>query len=162
MISTEYVVSERPFVVRRQVRWGECDPAGVVYTATFSDYVISIAELFYGSLFGGTPQAVKHRHGFGTPTRALDFDFRRSLWPDDAFDVTVEVAQIRTRTFTLLMTARKAENDIAFIARLTPICTQRGARESIEMPSVLREALEQYRARCQDVAALSLAGDITP
>lgn len=161
MISTEYVVSERPFVVRRQVRWGECDPAGVVYTATFSDYVISIAELFYGSLFGGTPQAVKSRHGFGTPTRALTFDFHRSLWPDDAFDVTVEVAEVRTRTFTLLMTARKADNDIAFIARLTPICIQRGARESIEMPSVLRAALEQYRARNEHAAAPSLAGDIT-
>lgn len=161
MISTEYVVSEQPFVVRRQVRWGECDPAGVVYTATFSDYVISIAELFYGSLFGGTPQAVKNRHGFGTPTRALTFDFRRSLWPDDAFDVTVEVAEVRTRTFTLLMTARKAHNDIAFIARLTPICIQRGARESIEMPSILRAALEQYRTRSEHADAPSLAGDIT-
>ncbi|VVE26056.1 thioesterase [Pandoraea cepalis] len=161
MISTEYVVSEQPFVVRRQVRWGECDPAGVVYTATFSDYVISIADLFYGSLFGGTPQAVKNRHGFGTPTRALTFDFHRSLWPDDAFDVTVEVAEVRNRTFTLLMTARKADNDIAFIARLTPICIQRGARESIEMPSVLRAALEQYRARNEHAAAPSLAGDIT-
>lgn len=161
MISTEYVVSEQPFVVRRQVRWGECDPAGVVYTATFSDYVISVAELFYGSLFGGTPQAVKNRHGFGTPTRALTFDFHRSLWPDDAFDVTVEVAEVRTRTFTLLMTARKADNDIAFLARLTPICIQRGARESIEMPSVLRAALEQYRARNEHAAAPSLAGDIT-
>ncbi len=161
MISTEYVVSEQPFVVRRQVRWGECDPAGVVYTATFSDYVISIAELFYGSLFGGTPQTVKNRHGFGTPTRALTFDFRRSLWPDDAFDVTVEVAEVRTRTFTLLMTARKAHNDIAFIARLTPICIQRGARESIDMPSILRAALEQYRTRSEHAAAPSLAGDIT-
>lgn len=161
MISTEYVVTEQPFVVRRQVRWGECDPAGVVYTATFSDYVVSIAELFYGSLLGGTPQAVKNRHGFGTPTRALTFDFRRSLWPDDVFDVTVEVAEVRTRTFTLLMTARKADNDIAFLARLTPICIQRGARESIEMPSVLRAALEQYRARNEHAAAPSLAGDIT-
>ncbi|AJF00376.1 acyl-CoA thioesterase [Pandoraea apista] len=161
MISTEYVVSERPFVVRRQVRWGECDPAGVVYTATFSDYVISIAELFYGSLFGGTPQAVKNRHGFGTPTRALAFDFRRSLWPDDAFDVTVEVAEIRTRTFALAMTARKADNDVAFIARLTPICIQRGTRESIDMPPVLRAALEQYRERCEHAVAPSLAGDIT-
>lgn len=161
MISTEYVVSEQPFVVRRQVRWGECDPAGVVYTATFSDYVISIAELFYGSLFGGKPQAVKHRHAFGTPTRALEFDFRRSLWPDDTFDVTVEVADVRTRTFTLLMTARKADGDIAFVARLTPICIQRGVRESIEMPDVLRSALERYRAAFAQAPVPTLAGETT-
>jgi acyl-CoA thioesterase FadM len=162
MISTEYVLSEQPFVVRRQVRWGECDPAGVVYTASFSDYVVCVAELFYGSLFGGTPQAVKHQHGFGTPTRALDFDFRRSLWPDDVFDVSVDVAEIRTRTFTLRMTARKADGEIAFIARLTPICIQRGVRESIEMPAVLRAALVQYRTRCDAAAApTSFAGELT-
>ncbi|WP_087724819.1 acyl-CoA thioesterase [Pandoraea sp. PE-S2T-3] len=170
MISTEYVLSEQPFVVRRRVRWGECDPAGVVYTATFSDYVISVAELFYGSLFGGTPQAVKDRHGFGTPTRALEFDFRRSLWPDDTFDISVEVDGIRTRTFTLLMTARKADGEIAFVARLTPVCIQRGKRESIEMPAVLREALDQYQTRCRTdcrtdceaAGATTFAGEPTP
>ncbi|VVD78881.1 thioesterase [Pandoraea aquatica] len=167
MISTEHVVSEHPFVVRRRVKWGDCDPAGVVYTVTFSEYVISIAELFYGSLFDGTPQAVKNHHGFGTPTRALDFDFRRSLWPDDVFDVTVDVTDIRTRTFTLTMTACKEDGDIAFVARLTPICIQRGVRESIEMPDVLRAALDQYRTRCATLstpaaAASAFAGEPTP
>lgn len=150
MISTEYVTGTQPFVVRRRVRWGECDPAGVVYTASFSDYVISFAELFYGFLFDGTPQAVKHHHGFGTPTRALDFDFRRSLKPDETFDATVEVESIRTRTFTLVITARMADGEIAFIARLTPVCVHRGARESTELPAVLRDALEQYLARCAE------------
>ena len=49
MTSTEYIVSELPLVVRRRVKWGECDPAGVVYTVSFSEYVISAAELFYGA-----------------------------------------------------------------------------------------------------------------
>ncbi|MCE4541756.1 MULTISPECIES: thioesterase family protein [unclassified Caballeronia] len=150
MICTEYVAGTQPFVVRRRVRWGECDPAGVVYTASFSDYVISFAELFYGFLFDGAPQAVKNHHGFGTPTRALEFDFRRSLKPDETFDATVEVDAIRTRTFTLVITARMADGEIAFIARLTPVCIRRDARESIEMPAVLRDALEGYRARCAE------------
>ncbi|SAK90976.1 acyl-CoA thioesterase [Caballeronia ptereochthonis] len=150
MISTEYVAGTHPFVVRRRVRWGECDPAGVVYTASFSDYVISFAELFYGFLFDGAPQAVKNHHGFGTPTRALEFDFRRSLRPDETFDATVEVEVIRTRTFTLVITARMADGETAFIARLTPVCIRRHERESIEVPAVLRHALEQYRSRCAE------------
>ncbi|GJH22696.1 acyl-CoA thioesterase [Caballeronia novacaledonica] len=150
MTGTEYVALTRPFVVRRRVRWGECDPAGVVYTASFSDYVISFAELFYGFLLDGAPQAVKNHHGFGTPTRALEFDFRRSLRPDETFDATVEVESIRTRTFTLVITARMTDGEIAFIARLTPVCIRRDARESIEMPVVLRDALEQYQARCAE------------
>jgi acyl-CoA thioester hydrolase len=46
MISTEHVLRTLPFTVRRRVKWGECDPAKVVYTVTFSEYVISVAELF--------------------------------------------------------------------------------------------------------------------
>ncbi|MFT4067771.1 acyl-CoA thioesterase [Paraburkholderia sp.] len=150
MISTEHVAGTLPFVVRRRVRWGECDPAGVVYTASFSDYVISFAELFYGFLFDGAPQAVKNHHGFGTPTRALEFDFRRSLKPDEIFDATVQVDAIRTRTFTLVITARMDDGEVAFIARLTPVCIRRDARESIEMPDVLRDVLERYQSRCAE------------
>ncbi len=39
MICTEAVLADTPFVVRRRVKWGECDPAGVVYTPSFSEYV---------------------------------------------------------------------------------------------------------------------------
>ncbi|PTN43322.1 hypothetical protein DAI43_33635 [Achromobacter xylosoxidans] len=101
MTSTEYVLSETPFIVRRRVKWGDCDPAGVVYTVTFGEYVLSAAELFYGHLFNGTPQRIKDEHGFGTPTRALSFDFQASLWPDEEFDMCVRVEEIRTRTYTL-------------------------------------------------------------
>lgn len=52
MISTEHIISTIPCAIRRRVKSGECDPAGVVYTAAFSEYVISAAELFYGALFG--------------------------------------------------------------------------------------------------------------
>ena len=35
--SYESVVSRTPLVVRRRVRWADCDPAGVVYTGTSSN-----------------------------------------------------------------------------------------------------------------------------
>ena len=53
MRATEYVLSERPFVVRRTVRWGDCDPAGVVYTGRFTDYLLGAVGLFTDHLAGG-------------------------------------------------------------------------------------------------------------
>ncbi|WP_432260887.1 acyl-CoA thioesterase [Cupriavidus sp. TMH.W2] len=150
MTCTESVLSETPFAVRRRVKWGECDPAGVVYTPNFSEYVISAAELFYGHLFDGRPQQIKDEFGFGTPTRALELDFRRSLWPDDSFDIAVTVEAINTRTYTLVMTARMSEGgETAFVARLTPICVRRGTRDAITLPASLRNALEQYQRECE-------------
>jgi acyl-CoA thioesterase FadM len=150
MICIEAVVADAPFTVRRRVRWGECDPAGVVYTPCFSEYVISAAELFYECLFNGMPQHTRDELGFGTPTRALAFDFRRSLWPDESIDIDVSVEAIGTRTYTLAMTARMSEGgDTAFVARLTPICVRRGTRDAINVPAAMRNALEQYQRACE-------------
>jgi acyl-CoA thioesterase FadM len=148
MTATEYTVSAIPLVVRRRVKWGECDPAGVVYTVAFSEYVMSAAELFYGSLFETTPQRAKKEQGFGTPSRALDFDFRLSLRPDDEFEMTIGVVDIRSRTYVLEITGRTATGDVAFVARLTPVCVARDERRSIESPPNFRKALEHYRNAC--------------
>ena len=131
----EYVICERPLTVRRRVKWGECDPAGVVYTATFADYVIGAAELFYGALLGDTPQHAKNSLGFGTPSRALSFDFIRSLRPDEVFDMTVRVADINQRTYVLDIAATNAQAEAVFNARLTPVCVARPERRSIEIPA---------------------------
>ena len=120
-----------PLVVRRRVKWGECDPAGFVYTVTFGEYVFSAAELFYGALFGTTPQRYKHQEGFGTPTRALSFDFRRSLQPDEEFEMIVVVADIRSRTFVLDITGRTLQDEIVFVAHMTPVCV-RARRAAID------------------------------
>jgi acyl-CoA thioesterase FadM len=157
VISTEYVSSTLPFTVRRRAKWGDCDPAGVVYTVTFSEYVISAAELFYETLFSTNSQRVKGEQGFGTPTRALSFDFRASLRPEDEFDMTVTVDDVRSSTYVLDITGRRPGGEIVFIAKLTPVCVQRPERRSIEIPQPLREALLLYAKRC---AALGAQGAV--
>jgi acyl-CoA thioesterase FadM len=149
MTSTEYVIADIPLTIRRRVKWGECDPAGVAYTVSFSEYVISAAELFYGALFNTTPQRAKREQGFGTPSRALTFDFRRSLRPDDEFDMTVSVADIKTSTYVLDITARTPSGDLVFIATLTPVCVARDERRSIDIPDAFRSVLASYRQACE-------------
>jgi acyl-CoA thioester hydrolase len=151
VIATELVLSQLPLVIRRRVKWGECDPAGVVYTVTFSEYVISAAELFYGVLFDTTPQRAKQEQGFGTPSRALSFDFQRSLRPDDEFDMTVTVAEIRERTYVLEITGRTSQGEVIFVAKLTPVCVAREERRSIEIPDAFRQALQRYRDGCENL-----------
>lgn len=142
----EFVVSSLPFVVRRRVKWGDCDAAGMVYTVMFSEYVISTAELFYGSLLGGPAYTKMTALGCTTPTRALSFDFQRALALDDDFDIEVRVADVRTRTFVLEMTGRRGE-EVLFVATLTPICMPPHERRAIEIPPAFRTKLEEYRDR---------------
>ena len=147
MISTEHVLTTTPFVVRRRVKWGECDPAGVTYTVWFSEYVISAAELFYGFLFDGSSQPTKDQYNFQTPTRALTFDFRSRLRPDDQFDMTVHVMAIRSRSYDLQIYGRTLTADDVFIAKLSPICALRGLGRAIPIPPPFRLRLEEYQRR---------------
>ena len=147
---TEQVVALTPLRIRRRVKWGECDPAGVVYTVRFSDYVISAFELFMRHLLDGAFQGAKDEHGFGTPAKALSLEFLASLRPDDEFEMTVLVADIRNRTFDLDIDGRDLDGKVLFRGRLTPITIKRGDRSrAIELPAMLRERLESYRNSCK-------------
>jgi len=150
MTSTEHVISVTPFTVRRRVKFGECDPAGVVYTPVFGEYVISCADLFYEYLLDGRPESIKDEHGFETPSRALTFDFLSSLRPDVQFDMRVFIRDIRTRTYTLAITGSTLAGDRVFIAHLTPICVGRNERRAIEIPPLFLAKLEAYRSMVRD------------
>ncbi len=149
--ATEQVIEKIPLRVRRRVKWGECDPAGVVYTGRFPDYVISAFELFMRQLLGGAFQNAEDTHGFGTPCKALSIEFVSSLRPDQEFEMTVLVREMRNRTFDLDVNARHMDGKEAFRARITPITIKRGDRSAgIALPPILRESLERYRHACEE------------
>ncbi|AWV05651.1 thioesterase (plasmid) [Burkholderia sp. JP2-270] len=138
---SEWVVCEEPFIVRRCVKWGECDPAGVVYTVNFSEYVISLANRFYAYLLGAPLESAKDEHGFGTPVKALSFLFHKSLRPDERFDMKISVSCIRERSFDLKIEATDENGEGVFSATPSPICVARAERRSIPIPRVFRERL---------------------
>ena len=151
--STEQVIETTPLTVQRRARWGECDPAGVVYTVNYCEYVASAFELFMAELLGGPLQTMKQRHGLATPARALTLEFTGPLRPDEEFIMTVVVADVRTRTFDLMIQGcSKGGHDI-FRAKLTPIAVDPETRAAVPIPGVLRERLDRYKGACASLAS---------
>jgi acyl-CoA thioesterase FadM len=149
---SEWLISGQPFVVRRRVKWAECDPAGVVYTVNFSEYVISAANRFYAFLLGAPVEAGKDAQSFGTPVKALSFVFNKSLRPDELFDLSVTVMDVRERSFDLAITGTNETGENIFSATLSPICIARPERRSISIPA-------EFRSRLIEVAAQRTALD---
>jgi acyl-CoA thioesterase FadM len=146
MLGREYVASLSPFMVRRIVRWTECDPAGVVYLGNFPEYLISAVHLFRDRLFGRGWITNDRKEGYQAPGKAISMGFQSSLWPDEIFDMTVYVGQLRTRTMSLLVQARRADNGKkVFAGRITSIYVTRDDREeTVGIPVALRHELERY------------------
>lgn len=146
---SEKMISTRPVIVRRRVKFGECDPAGVVYTPVFSEFSLSAYQWFVSALLGGPMFQEMKRIGFDSPVKALTFEFQSMLEVEQVFDMICLVTDIRHRTFDVQITGRSttATPHEIFIARLTPITMSRSERQSIEIPYEFRQQLESYRAQ---------------
>jgi acyl-CoA thioesterase FadM len=145
--SYEYVLSESPFVVRRTVRWGDCDPAGVVYTGRFPDYVLGALALFKDHIAGANGDDgsfLGKQHGVGLPCRGMSFDFSGTLWPHNVVDITCFVGNIRTRSFDMHCVGQRPTGEPVFNARFSPICVRADARVSTDIPESLRSTLQRF------------------
>ena len=142
--SVEHVVSTHPFTVRRRIRWGDCDPAGVVYTGRFVEYLLGAVDLFSRHAFGGLRSAFVNGLGVDTPCKGLSLDFHVALAPDDTVDIVLEVARIGEHSWDLEATARLPDGRVAFRGRFSPICIHLEPRRKAPIPAALRERLERH------------------
>lgn len=145
----EEVVGTAPLTVRRRIAWADCDPAGVVHTGRFPDFVLSAATLFRTFVLGAGWHERNRVDEVGSPAKALSLVFQSSLWPRDAIDIAVFVGAVRTRTIDMLMQAvRTDDRRPVFIARLTSICvTAADRRVSAALPDAYRQAYAEYEGR---------------
>lgn len=158
-----------PLSFRRRIKWGECDPAGVVYTPRFGDYVVEAYQDFLEQVLEGRLQEKLIEHDFGTPAKQLNIFFARSLWPDQVIDLRVRVSDVRQRSFDVSVNAIDAEGAEVFSGVLGLVCVHHGVREARSIPPVLRERLCAYRDRFPIAAAVvrgyaepvTLEGDIS-
>lgn len=136
-----------PLSFERRIRWGECDPAGVVYTPRFADYVVEAYQDFLGQMLEGPLQQKLAEHDLGTPAMGLNLLFKRSVWPDQDIRLHVRVSGVRQRSFDIAVEALDCDGATLFSAVLGLVCVQHAVRESRLIPPLLRERLCSYRDR---------------
>jgi acyl-CoA thioesterase FadM len=141
---TEAIVSVEPFVVVRQVKWQDCDPAGVVYTGQMVEYVLSAAIDFVNAV-ARLPQAQPDEEApVGFPARGLEASFESSLRPGDDIRLTVSVGDVRDRSFDLTVVGVSQERRVVR-ARVSPIVVDARTRGSRLIDATLRERLLRHR-----------------
>jgi len=146
--ATERVLSEEPFVVRREVRWGDCDPAGVVYTGKYTDYLLGAVALY--TEFLGQGRRLGEVHGVGTPCKAMSFEFLGTLWPGDIIDIKCSIGEIRTKSFDIHIFARRPDASDVFKGVFSPICVFQDRRQGTQIPDTLREVLAREALKNKD------------
>jgi len=140
----EYVLSRAPFVVRRKVRWSDCDPAGIVYTGRYTEYLLDSARLFVNHMAGGDMMAVMRRHGLTTPARGMSLEFMRPMAPGDVADIRYWVAGVREHSFEVRCEASGASGDLVFSGACTVISVNLESKRKALIPDEVREMLMRH------------------
>jgi acyl-CoA thioester hydrolase len=129
-----------------------------VYTPRFADYVAEAHLAFFEHLFAAPPYELLEASQMALPAKAIAIEFRRSLWPNDWFEVEVFVGEIRTRTYDLDMTARNDDGIEVFVATLTLICLDRGAKKAVPLPQFVRDRLVEFQGSPKNPEPTPLEG----
>lgn len=137
---TEVLLGERPVHIRRRVIWGDCDPAGVVYSPRFADYAVTAVLWFVRRVL--RPHLPEN---LGTPLKGMRFEFHHTLATDELFDMRVGLIAVRHRTFDLEVKATDVAGAPRFTAVMTPILVDRETFTSVPITAEVRRVLDQYR-----------------
>lgn len=144
-IPIEQIKSFDPFVVRRRIAFRDCDPAGIVYTPRFFEPIATSAvDLFMSHLIGPHGDRDPEVAHLGTPAKAVQFEFNKTVPLGSLIDIEVSCDEIRNRTFSLKMVGRSDDASLLFSGLLTIICIDRTKFESISIPAHLKSKLTPF------------------
>lgn len=129
-----------------KIRFGQCDPAGIVYTPNYFDIFNGVVEDWYPASLGLDYHAILRDDRVGLGYVHASADFLTPGFMGETLTVAVVLGKIGRASFDLTLHAMKGADE-AVRGRLVVVCTSLVEHRAIQIPARLRAALEAYQAR---------------
>jgi 4-hydroxybenzoyl-CoA thioesterase len=135
-----------PFSTRIGVRFGDCDPAGLVYYPVIFHYFHAAMEEFFAARCGTSYERLMREHRIGFPTVNVRTEFFAPFVYGDEIDLEVSVSRVGVSSAAFEYAARRA-SDSLLCARSTQVqvAMNLDTRRAVPVPEDLRRAFEQSR-----------------
>lgn len=131
------------FRARRQIRFADVDPAGIVFYPRYFEMINATVEDWFEHIGYGFADMIR-RDGYGVPLATIEVDFKRPSELDDWLDFTLEVKALGSSSIQVDITARCGE-EIRLIARPVLVFVKTEATRPVRIPDALREKIEHYQ-----------------
>lgn len=129
------------FIKSRTILFGDCDPAGIVYTPRVTCFIVEAVHDFLHHILGAPAIREIFAMGILPPVRALTVDYLLPMSWDETINIAVSSKQITSTSFTFFIEARNQLDQITFTSILTQVSVSPETRRPTPIPQVLREAL---------------------
>jgi 4-hydroxybenzoyl-CoA thioesterase len=133
------------FTAIRGVRFGDCDPAGIVYTPRFVDHLCGAVEDFF--IDRGLDYHGLIRNGLGLGYAHVDCDFFKPASMGENLAYTVLVERIGRSSAAFVIHAHRA-GEAVLRGRLVMVTTLLEAHRVLALPPEIRAALLTYQELC--------------
>lgn len=141
-------LSDDAWTTKRNVRFSDCDPAGIVYTPRFIDMANGVIEDFFLDRLRIDYHALIQKDRVGLGYKSVDTDFFRPAFMGDRLHFTVTMEHIgRTSIIFVIHCVREIEEIMR--CRLVMVTTSLNTNNAINIPPDLKDALIAYRDSCR-------------
>lgn len=129
------------------IRFGHCDPAGIVYTPQYFHLFNTVLEAWYGEALGLSYYELigARRTGLGYAHASADFALPARM--GETLEVAVVIEALGRSSVTLALHAFKEGVECARGSFVT-VVTSLAGHKAVPMPEDLRSAFEAYLHRC--------------
>ncbi|MBN9063626.1 MAG: hypothetical protein BGP06_07040 [Rhizobiales bacterium 65-9] len=140
------------------IRFGHCDPAGIVYTPQYFHLFNTVLEDWYGQALGASYYELIGVRRTGLGYAHVSADFAKPARMGDTLKVAVIIEAIGRSSITLRLHAFKDGIECARASFVT-VTTSLIDHKTIPAPDDLRAAFEAYRERCGVAEPPAAVGD---
>jgi acyl-CoA thioester hydrolase len=131
----------KPFVHELRVRYGECDPQGIVFNANYLLYFdVAFTELWRAAV--GPWQEMVER-GVDAVVADANLSFRTPARFDDELQLRAQVTRLGRTSITTEIDVVRAE-DVLVAGRLRHVCVATETWSKTEMPDWVRSGLRHF------------------
>ena len=131
-------VSPVPFVHRLRVRYGECDPQGIVFNANYLLYVdVAFTELWREAV---GPWHEMNDAGFDCVVADVHLSFKAPARVDEEIDIGMAITRLGRSSIESASTFRRGDELLA-TGELRHAVLDRETWQSCEMPAFVRDGL---------------------
>lgn len=129
------------------IRFGDCDPAGIVYTPEYFNIFNGVIEDWYGQALGLPYHMLIGQRRMGLGYAHVSADFSQPSSMGDVLEAAIVVKSIGRSSVALSVHAFKAGVECVRASFVT-VTTSLRDHAVIPIPDDLRQAFETYRQGC--------------
>lgn len=138
------MADERSFVREVPVRFGDCDPAGIVFYPRYFEMFNNLVEDWCAQGLGTSFRELHHERGLGVPTVSIQTEFLATSKLGDVLRAELSVVKLGGASFTLAIRLAGEDGGERVRATLVLVLMELDTKRATRIPDAMRARIAAY------------------